>query len=80
MHVGLTMATGARLQRIDPAERLPGERSLADELGQIFADPGEWMRQQHPMLAGRSPQECIDAGDEQLVWDLLRNIKYVGQT
>lgn len=32
------------------------------------------------MLGGRSPQQCVDAGDEQAVWDLLRNIKYIGQT
>lgn len=70
----------AKLQRIDPAERLPGEGSLADAARQIFADPDEWMRREHPMLGGRSPQECIDAGDEQPVWDLLRNIKYIGQT
>ena len=74
------MAKAARLQRADPAERLPGEGSLADEASQIFADPDEWLRREHPMLGGRSPQECIDAGDEQAVWDLLRNIKYIGQT
>lgn len=74
------MASAAALQRIDPAGRLPGEGSLADEAGQVFADPDDWMRRAHPMLGGRSPQECIDAGDQQAVWDLLRNIKYIGQT
>ncbi len=74
------MAKAARLPRIDPTDRLPGEGSVRDEAGEIFADPGAWMNQKHPMLAGRSPQECIDGGDEQAVWDLLRTIKYVGQT
>jgi hypothetical protein len=74
------MAKTAQLPRVDPAGRLPGEGSLADEASQIFADPDEWMRREHPMLGGRSPQDFIDAGDEQPVWDLLRNIKYIGQT
>jgi hypothetical protein len=74
------MAKAAQLRRVDPTGRFPDEASLADEVGNIFADPNEWMRQQHPLLAGRSPKECVDAGDEQAVWDLLHNIKYVGQT
>ncbi len=45
-------------QRVDPARRLPGEGSLEDEANQIFADPDEWMHREHPMLGGRSPQEC----------------------
>lgn len=74
------MAQAAQLPRIDPAGRLPGERGLEDEASEIFADPDEWMQRKHPMLGGRSPQECVDGGDEQAVWDLLRNIKYTGQT
>lgn len=74
------MATATQLRRVDPTERLPGESSLPDEARQIFADPDQWMHREHPMLGGRSPQQCVDAGDEQAVWDLLRNIKYIGQT
>jgi hypothetical protein len=74
------MATAAQLPRVDPTGRLPGESSLSDEVGEIFVDPNAWMHQKHPMLAGRSPQESVDAGDEQAVWDLLHNIKYVGLT
>jgi hypothetical protein len=74
------MAKTLQLVRVDPAERLPGEGSLADEAGQIFDNPDEWMRREHPMLGARSPQQCIDDGDEQLVWGLLRNIKYIGFT
>jgi Protein of unknown function (DUF2384) len=74
------MAKAAQIPRVDPAGRLPGEGSVSDAAGEIFADPNGWMSQEHPMLAGRSPQECIDAGDEQAVWDLLRTIRYVGQT
>jgi hypothetical protein len=74
------MAKAAQLPRVDPAGLLPGEGSIRDEAGEIFADPGGWMYEKHPMLAGRAPQECIDAGDEQAVRDLLRTIKYVGQT
>jgi uncharacterized protein (DUF2384 family) len=74
------MVKAAQLPRVDPATRFPSEAGLVDEASTIFADPDDWMHRQHPMLAGRSPQECVDAGDEQAVWDLLRNIKYVGQT
>ena len=74
------MAKAAQLPRVDPAGLLPGEGGIRDEAGEVFADPGGWMGQMHPMLAGRSPQECIDAGDEQAVRDLFRTIKYVGQT
>jgi len=74
------MAKTAQLPRVDPTGRLAGEGSLPEEAKQIFADPDEWMRREHPMLGGRTPQECIDTGDEQSVWDLLRNIKYIGQT
>lgn len=74
------MAKAAQLPRVDPARRFSDEGSLADEASQIFADPDEWMHRKHPMLAGRSPQECVDAGDEQAVWDLLRSIKYIGLT
>ncbi len=74
------MAKAAQNPSVDPAERLPGEGSLTDEAGKIFADPDEWMHREHPMLGGRTPQECIDAGEEQSVWDLLRTIKYIGQT
>jgi hypothetical protein len=66
--------------RLDPAERLPAERDLIDEARQIFADADEWMNQEHPLLGGRTPRQCVAEGDEQLVWDLLRNIRYVGQT
>lgn len=74
------MAKTVTSPRVDPFRRLPGEGSLADEVGQIFADPDVWMRREHPMLGGRTPQQCVDSGEEQAVWDLLRNIKYVGQT
>ena len=74
------MAKAARLSRIDPTGLLPGEGSIRDEAGEIFADPAGWMQQKHPMLAGRSPQECINAGDEQAVRELIRTIKYAGQT
>jgi hypothetical protein len=66
--------------RVDPTQLLDGEGSLAEEAKKIFADPDQWMQQRHPMLGGRSPQECIDASDEQPVRDLLRSIKYIGQT
>ena len=74
------MAKVAQARRLDPKKRLPGEGSLMDEVRQIFADPSEWLDQRNPLLGGRSPRECIDAGEEQLVWDQLRSIKYVGQT
>lgn len=70
----------AQVRRLDPADRLPAERDLLGEARQIFADPGDWMRQENPLLGGQTPRDCIDEGHEQLVWDLVRNIKYVGQT
>jgi hypothetical protein len=66
--------------RVDPTQPLEGEGTLAEEVKSIFADPDKWMQQEHPMLGGRSPQQCINDGDEQLVWNLLRSIKYIGQT
>lgn len=74
------MTTVVQVRRLDPTDRLLGEQHLQDEVQQIFAEPGEWMHQEHPLLGGRTPSECVDAGDEQLVWDLVRNIKYVAQT
>jgi uncharacterized protein (DUF2384 family) len=74
------MPSVVQARRLDPTERLPGEGSLLDEARKIFADADQWMHTAHPLLGGRTPQDCIDGGDEQLVWDLLRNIKHVGQT
>jgi hypothetical protein len=68
------------VRRADPTERLPDEQSIEDEARLMFAEPDLWMSQEHPMLGGRTPRECIADGDEQPVWDLLRSIKYVGQT
>ena len=66
--------------RTDPPQPLDEEESLAEEIKKVFADPDVWLQQKHPMLGGRSPQESINDGDGQLVWDLLRNIKYIGST
>lgn len=59
---------------------LKGETSLEDETEKIFDEPFVWMAQEHPLLGGKSPNECVKDGREQAVWDLLRAIKYVGQT
>ncbi len=67
----------AMLRRLDPADPLPDERSLEDEAREIFDEPDERMKQRNVNLAGRSPQDCINQGDEQPVRDLLRRIKYV---
>ncbi|HEY8699054.1 MAG TPA: antitoxin Xre/MbcA/ParS toxin-binding domain-containing protein [Rhizomicrobium sp.] len=64
----------------DPSNLVDGEGSIAEKARKMFASPAEWLAQKHPMLGGRSPQECLDAHDEQPVRDLLRRIKYVGQT
>jgi uncharacterized protein (DUF2384 family) len=65
---------------LDPKQRLEHEGSLIDEVKTIFSNAEGWLNQPHPMLGGRKPQECVDDGEEQLVWDLLRGIKFVGQT
>jgi len=72
--------TIARANRADPSNPLPDERGVSEEAAETFADPTNWLNTQHPMLGGRSPSECIRDGDEQLVRDLLRRIKLVGQT
>jgi hypothetical protein len=74
------MADGVHIQRHDPRDLLDNEGSLMDEVRDIFAEPRMWMSQEHPLLGGRSPQDCIDGGDPQLVRDLLRNIRFVAQT
>lgn len=71
--------TNSSHKRRDPTEVLPSEKELWDEAREIFSQPDKWMTERHPMLDGRSPQDCIQAGDQQLVRDLVRNIKYVGQ-
>ena len=65
--------------RRDPTEVLSDEGELWDEAREIFSRPDKWMTERHPMLDGRSPRDCIQAGDQQLVRDLVRTIKYVGQ-
>ncbi len=69
-----------KMPRINPADRFPNEASLEREVAKIFENPNEWMNQDHPLLGGRSPQACVNANDDQPVWDLVRQIQYVGQT
>jgi hypothetical protein len=78
--LGSIMTSLVQVRRLEPTDRLADERHLLDEARQIFAEPHQWMRRENPLLGGLTPRECIDAGDEQRVWDLMRNIKYVGQT
>jgi uncharacterized protein (DUF2384 family) len=59
---------------------LPGEKDIEGEAADMFANAEQWMTQKHPLLGGRSPRECVAAGDAQSVRDLLRNLKFVGQT
>ncbi|HEY4113611.1 MAG TPA: MbcA/ParS/Xre antitoxin family protein [Rhizomicrobium sp.] len=70
----------ANLDHIAPSEPLPDEGDILQDAAQIFSNPQEWLKQAHPMLGGRSPQQCLDAQDEQPVRDLLRRIRYIGQT
>ncbi len=74
------VAVGMKQRQADPLTPLPDEQSILQEAGKIFSNVPEWLTQQHPMLGGRTPEECLDAGDEQSVRDLLRSIKFVGQT
>jgi uncharacterized protein (DUF2384 family) len=60
----------------DPGARLPGERSVAEEAADIFADPDAFLCAPHPELGGRSPADCMTAGDEVAVRHLLRRIRY----
>jgi hypothetical protein len=78
--LGSAMTSLVQIRRLEPTDRLASEHDLLEEARQIFAEPRQWIRQKNPLLGGLTPQECIDAGDEQLVWDLMCNIKYVGQT
>lgn len=70
----------SRQKRIDPADRLPGEKDLGSEIEDLFKDPQAWMQKPHEMLGGRTPEQCIANNDEQAIWDLIRNIKFVGST
>lgn len=63
--------------RRDPQELLPGEGSIREEAEKVFSNPILWMNRPHPMLDGRTPQQCVDEEDEQPVRDLIRRVKYV---
>lgn len=73
-----TLSVMARPGQPDPGllVRLPGEGTVAEDAARIFAQPDQWLTQAHPGLAGRSPAECLAAGDEASVRDLLRRIRY----
>ena len=66
----------ARLPVLDPAARLPGEGTVAEDAAEIFAAPDHWLAQPHPELAGRSPADCLAQGDEAAVRALLRRLRY----
>jgi len=80
MSATLSRMISPRLPRPDPAARLPGEGTVAEEAARLFAQPDQWLAQPHPELAGRSPAECLAAGDETVVRSLLRRIRYAPMT
>jgi hypothetical protein len=69
-----------RAARLDPADRLPDESTIENAANDLFATPDVWLDADHPMLGGKTPRACIGTGDEQLVWDLPRTIRHIGQT
>ncbi len=63
--------------RHDPADPLPNERSVSEQVEELFANPDEWLDSPHPSLGGRTPRDCLSADEEQPVKDILRRTKFV---
>ena len=67
-------------RRDDPATLLENDdtdlilRAVVRSVFRSQAD--EWLTERHPSLGGRSPQDCIDEGDDRAVRDLLRRILF----
>ena len=66
--------------RLDPHDLMDGEYSLTDEANKIFASPDQWMDEPHPLLDGKKPRDLLNTGKEQQLRDLIRDIRFVGQT
>ena len=65
---------------VDPTRALEGEGSADEEAAKIFVNADAWLNHPHALLGGRTPQKCIDDGDEYLVRDLLRQIRFIGHS
>ena len=68
------------LTSINPRAKLEGEDSPEKEAAKLFENPDEWLSHPHPLLGGRTPRDCVKQGDEYAVRNLLRQIRFVGQS
>jgi hypothetical protein len=57
---------------VPPHERADIRREAEEVAG------ADWLGQPNARLGGRTPEEVIRAGHEEVVRDLLRSIRYVG--
>lgn len=56
----------------DPDETTDLKSLIAD----VIADPDQWLNAPNDQLGGKTPQEQIDDGRDDLVRDLARRIKH----
>jgi Protein of unknown function (DUF2384) len=62
-----------------PDDPPPDEAAdIREEAAKFFDNVDEWMTTENSNLAGRTPSQLIGAGNEEMVRDLLRRIKYIG--
>ena len=56
----------------------PTSDELRTEAKQALPDGEQWLVTRHPLLSGRTPADCLAAGEVEVVNDLLHSILYVG--
>jgi hypothetical protein len=72
------LGPGGPVQRSDPADPLPGEKSIETDAGELLEDSTQWLTVPNAQLGGKRPADCIGNVDEQAVRDLLRTMRHVG--
>ena len=69
-----------RARKSNSPDDLPPDESpdIRKEASKFFKNVDKWLATENSNLAGRTPNEVIGSGDEAIVRDLLRRIKYIG--
>lgn len=65
--------------------RVPNEEDLKiaelrQEILDKFPHAEAWLKTPHHMLMGKSPEELLNAGEYEPVWQLVTSILYIGMT
>jgi hypothetical protein len=70
-------AKPSRARRFSAADVRRFERHrLLEDIRAIFAEPDIWLDTPNPRIAGETPREAIERGNEQLVLDVIEAIKH----